>query len=84
MSPVFITLSAADMQWQDLHRHFPGWSEVSQAGESVQRRFIWDQVQDQPHLIAHYLTIWRKAFMEYVVSPLLNFEDHWDRYEWQV
>ena len=24
MSPVFLTFSAADMQWQDLHRHFPG------------------------------------------------------------
>ena len=26
-SPVFVTFSAADMQWQDLHRHFPGFSE---------------------------------------------------------
>src|SRR5580692_1433760 len=84
MSPVFITFSCADMQWQDLHRHFPGWSEVSRAGETVRRRFIWDRVQDQPHLIAHYLTIRRKAFMEYVVGPLLNYEDHWDRDEWQV
>jgi hypothetical protein len=25
-SPVFITFSAADMQWQDLHQHFPGFT----------------------------------------------------------
>jgi hypothetical protein len=24
MSPVFVTFSAADMQWEDLHQHFPG------------------------------------------------------------
>jgi hypothetical protein len=24
MSPVFLTFSAADIQWPDLHRHFPG------------------------------------------------------------
>jgi ATP-dependent DNA helicase PIF1 len=40
MSPVFITFSNADMQWQDLHRHFPSWSEVSQANDSVWRKFI--------------------------------------------
>ena len=45
------------MQWQDLHRHFSGWSEVSQANDFVQRKFIWDRVQDQPHVIAHYVTI---------------------------
>ena len=83
MSPVFITFSNADMQWQDLHRHFPGWSEVSQANDSVRRRFIWDRVQDQPHIIAHYVTIRRKAFMEYVISPLFKYEDYWDRDEWQ-
>ena len=83
MSPVFITLSVADMQWHDLHRHFPGFSEVSQANDHVRRKFIWDRVQDQPHLIAHYVTIRRKAFMEYVIGPLLKYEDHWDCDEWQ-
>jgi hypothetical protein len=28
------------MQWQDLHRHFPGWSEVSRANDAVWHRFI--------------------------------------------
>jgi ATP-dependent DNA helicase PIF1 len=29
MSPVFVTFSAADMQWHDLHRHFPGFSATA-------------------------------------------------------
>ena len=28
MSPVFITFSVADMQWQDLHQHFPGFLDM--------------------------------------------------------
>jgi hypothetical protein len=57
MSPVFVTFSAADMQWQDLHRHFPGWADVATADDRVRRKFVWDRVQDHPHLIAHYLVI---------------------------
>ena len=83
MSPVFITFSAADMQWHDLHRHFPGFSEVSETNDHVRHKFVWDRVQDQPHLIAHYVAIRRKAFMKYVVAPFLKYEDHWDRDEWQ-
>jgi hypothetical protein len=29
MSSVFITFSTADIQWQDLHRHFPGFSAIA-------------------------------------------------------
>jgi hypothetical protein len=83
MSPIFVTFSNADIQWHDLHRHFPGWFEVSQANDSIRHKFIWDRVQDQPHLIAHYVTIQRKAFKEYVIGPLLRYEDYWDRDEWQ-
>ena len=57
MSPVFVTFSAADMQWQDLHRHFPGWADVETANDRMRRKFGWDRVQDHPHLIAHYLVI---------------------------
>jgi ATP-dependent DNA helicase PIF1 len=40
MSPVFVTFSAADMQWQDLHRHLPGFSDVATADNHTQRTFI--------------------------------------------
>ena len=83
MSPVFVTFSAADMQWQDLHRHFPGWADVATANDHTRRKFVWDRVQDHPHLIAHYLVIRFHAFMDHVLRPLLGFTDYWYRFEWQ-
>jgi hypothetical protein len=44
VSLVFVTFSAADMQWQDLHRHFPSYTDVVGAKERVLRTFIWDGV----------------------------------------
>ena len=84
MSPVFVTFSAADMQWQDLHRHFPGWTDLATADDRTRRTFIWDGVQRNPHIVAHYLVIRLRAFIEHVLRPLLGFADSWDRFEWQA
>jgi hypothetical protein len=81
MSPVFVTFSAADMQWHDLHRHFPGFSDVATADDRTQRTFIWDRVQKNPHIVAHYLVIRLQAFTEHVLRPFLGFTDSWDRFE---
>lgn len=37
MSPAFVTLSAADMQREDLHRHFPGNSAVAVENDRSRR-----------------------------------------------
>jgi hypothetical protein len=84
MSPVFVTFSAADMQWQDLHRHFPGFTDVMTANNATRRKFVWDRVQDHPHLIAHFLVIRFQAFTDHVLKPLLGFADYWYRFEWQA
>jgi hypothetical protein len=84
MSPVFVTLSAADMQWQDLHRHFPGSADLAAADDRTRRTFIWDGVQRNAHIVAHYLVIRLRAFTEHVLRPLLGFTDSWDRFEWQA
>lgn len=84
MSPVFLTFSAADMQWHDLHRHFPGFSDVALADDPTRRRFVWDGVQSHPHLIASYLVIRFQAFADHVLRPFLRFTDHWYRFEWQA
>jgi len=83
-SPVFVTFSAADMQWQDLHRHFTGWDSVEGMADSVRFPFIWKAVQDNPHIVAHYLQIRFRAFIRTVARPILQFTDHWDRFEWQA
>jgi ATP-dependent DNA helicase PIF1 len=74
MSPVFVTFSAADMQWHDLHQHFPGFSDV--VDDRTQRTFIWDGVQKNPHIVAHYLVIRLQAFTKHVLRPLLGFTDY--------
>jgi len=84
MSPVFMTFSAADMQWQDLHRHFPGYAELGDADDRTRRAFIWDGVQNNPHIVAHYLSIRLKAFTEHVLRPHFGFADSWARFEWQA
>lgn len=72
------------MQWQDLHRHFPGFSDVATANDTVRRRFIWNQVQNHPHLIAHYLVLRFQALTDHVLRPFLGFADYWYRFEWQA
>lgn len=84
MSPVFLTFSAADMQWQDLHRHFPGWAEVAVRDDRARHTFAWDAVQNNPHIIAEYLVIRLRTFTEHVLRPYLKFADYWERLEWQA
>ena len=75
MSPVFVTFSAADMQWHDLHRHFPGFSDVATADDRTRRTFIWDGVQKNLYIVAHYLVIRLQAFTEHVLRLFLGFID---------
>ena len=82
-SPVFLTFSAADMQWQDLHRHFPNYSTLLSAPDHARYSIIFQEVQENPHIIAHYLDIRLRTFTKYVVQPFLGFTDSWDRKEWQ-
>jgi hypothetical protein len=83
-SPVFVTFSAADMQWHDLHRHFPGFADVSTADDYTRCRFVWEKVQSHPHVIAHYLVIRFQVFIDRVLRPFLGFTDYWYRFEWQA
>jgi ATP-dependent DNA helicase PIF1 len=83
-APVFVTFSAADMQWQDLHRHFPGYLSVNSAPDRLRRSWIWDSVQANPYIVAHYLDIRLRAFTEHVLRLLLGFTDSWSRFEWQA
>lgn len=83
-APVFVTFSAADMQWQDLHRHFPGYQEAVTNNEAARKTWIWAMVQQQPHIIANYLTLRFENFLTHVLTPLLGLTDLWYRSEWQA
>lgn len=82
-SPVFVTFSCADMQWYDLQRHLPQFSEYQTLTDQARQGIVWDNVQNSPHIIAQYLDIRFRAFLQHVIRPYLGFTDHWFRYEWQ-
>lgn len=71
------------MQWRD-HQHLPGWAAVKDASDADRHRFIWDGIQNYPHIVAHYLQIRLRAFLDKVLQPHLGFTDYWDRFEWQA
>jgi hypothetical protein len=82
-APVFLTLSCADMQWHDLQRHLPRFADYLTGDDRTRQRIVWSNVQDYPHIIAHYLDIRFRAFLTHVIRPYLGVTDHWIRYEWQ-
>jgi ATP-dependent DNA helicase PIF1 len=82
-APVFVTFSCADMQWHDLQRHLPQFADYLTGDDSTRQRIVWSNIQDYPHIVAHYLDIRFRAFLKHVVRPSLGVTDHWTRYEWQ-
>jgi Helitron helicase-like domain at N-terminus len=72
------------MQWQDLHQHLPGFADVATADDRTRRTWVWEGVQNNPHIVAHYLLIRLRAFTDHVLRPLLRFTDSWVRFEWQA
>lgn len=73
---VFITLSAADIHWYDLHMHL----QDGDVGNYIQRM---QRLNQNPVLAAEYFKRRVKLFIENILYPLLDAEDHWLRYEWQ-
>jgi hypothetical protein len=79
MSPVFLTLARPIwMQWPDLHQHFPGYSRATDGEPSIIITGVclgW--CLDMPCLRF-------EAFVEHVLKPLLEYDDFWWRFEWQL
>jgi ATP-dependent DNA helicase PIF1 len=79
---VFWTLSAADLQWPDLHRHMPPHGQPSNDGRAArqQRR---QALNNNPHIAAAYLDRRVQLFLNELLHPLLGVRHFWYRYEWQ-
>jgi ATP-dependent DNA helicase PIF1 len=83
-SPVFVTLSCADMQWHDLQRHLPRFTDYTTGDPKTRQKIVWDNIQNNPYIVAYYLTLRLQAFLKFVLKPYLGYTDHWNRYEWQA
>ncbi|KAJ3525773.1 hypothetical protein NMY22_g10434 [Coprinellus aureogranulatus] len=77
---IFFTLSAADLQWPDLHQHMPNSGDGGPSTRQKRR----EALNTNPHIAAAYLDARIEAYMEHFLKPLLGVEDFWYRYEWQA
>ena len=77
---IFFTLSAADMQWPDLHKLMPGTCPIDPAQARKWRR---QNVIGNPHIVASYMHLRHTMFQEEIFSKFHNATDYWCRYEWQ-
>lgn len=80
---VFFTLSAADLQWPDLHNHMPEEILVPPGDDQAARRQRRLALNNNPHIAAAYLDQRLQLFMKHFLIPLLGVAHFWYRYEWQ-
>ena len=81
---LFFTLSAADQQWADLYEYLPDREAYFGANDNVRHQIARRLTQENPHIIAEYLTIRFGKFFTEVLKRKFNLKHHWYRYEWQA
>ena len=52
---LFLTFSAADMQWFDLQSHMPRFDEYLAGDDQAKKRIIYENLQNHPHIAAGWL-----------------------------
>lgn len=83
-SPIFLTFSCADMQWDDLQRVLPRYDTFKTYSEQERRNLIFTNVQENPHIVAYWLHARFKLFDQHVLQPFFRHTDYWYQYEWQA
>jgi len=81
---LFFTLSAADLQWYDLHAHMPQFNEYKAADETQRYRIASRNLNENPHIAAYWLHRRFDLFKKYVLMDLFDCDDFWFRFEWQL
>lgn len=80
---LFFTVSAADIQWPDLHQHMPPYPGTPPENEQEAYRIRLANLNANPAIAAYYFQKRWEIFYEEVVKPQLDVVDHWWRFEWQ-
>lgn len=83
-SPVFITLSAADHQWDNLMRQLPNYKEWRMSTTAQRQYIVQENLQKNPHIVAGWLDLRFRLFKKHMLDPHLQVADHWYRYKWQA
>jgi ATP-dependent DNA helicase PIF1 len=80
---LFFTVSAADVQWPDLHQHMPAHPGGPPENEQEAYRIRMANLNDNPAIAAYYFQKRWQIFYDEVVKPQLGVIDYWWRFEWQ-
>jgi hypothetical protein len=75
----FITASAADLQWPDLHQHMPQWAESQDVGEQAAYRKRREDLNDNPAIAAYYFVKRWELFVDLVLKKKFQIVDMWWR-----
>ena len=78
----FVTHSAADIQWPDLHVHMPHQPPPG-ASEPERQRFRHKSINENPALAAWWFQRRWTLWLNSVLKPLYKITDWWYRFEWQ-
>jgi ATP-dependent DNA helicase PIF1 len=79
---LFVTFSAADVQWPDLHRHMPSQLPLN-ATEQDRARIYNRDLNDNPAIAAYWFQKRWELYLKHVLKPKFKITDYWYRYEWQ-
>ncbi|EED14664.1 conserved hypothetical protein [Talaromyces stipitatus ATCC 10500] len=80
---LFLTLSAADLHWDDLMKLMPRYQEWQQGTSSERIKISRENLRENPHIVANWFHIRFAAFRKELLDKKFKVKDYWYRYEWQ-
>ena len=80
---LFMTLSAADLQWDALARSMPDYRLWKQASGKDRIRIATKNLRLNPHIAATHFLRRFNTFLQQVLIPKFNVKDYWMRIEFQ-
>ena len=80
---LYLTFSAADLQWDDLQQRMPNYDEWANGTTADRVRISRKNLTANPQVAAYHFHRRFVAFMAKVICPKFQVKDYWNRYEWQ-
>ena len=80
---VFVTASAADVQWKDLHHRFMPRKVSPDSTEHDRMRLFSTNLNENPAIAAYWFQKRWELFFKHVLQKKFKIKDYWWRYEWQ-
>ena len=79
---VFFTVSSADIQWVDMHKHMPG-HDINEPENAHSYNQQMENLNNNPAIASYYFRKHWQIFLEEVLKPTFNIKDYWWQFEWK-